>query len=153
MKKECLTSLKSISKSKALAATLSDSEPEADSNESDQDSNVSTFTTIVESTEKEVEVVDEGKELMESKFEKMDDQDEILTAYTKLYKVAEKHKKLYRLATRKLSEVELEREELSTKVDEANQTIGALIFENNFLVEKANKLDAELFQVPNWIKL
>ena len=48
---------------------------------------------------------------------------------------------------RKLSEVELEREELSTKVDEANQTIGALRFENNFLVEKTKKLDAELFQV------
>ena len=48
---------------------------------------------------------------------------------------------------RKLSEVDLEREELSTKVDEANQTIGALRFENNFLVEKTEKLDAELFQV------
>ena len=48
---------------------------------------------------------------------------------------------------RKLSEVDLEREELSTKVDEANQTIGALRFENNFLVEKTKKLDAELFQV------
>jgi len=48
---------------------------------------------------------------------------------------------------RKLSEVELEREELSTKVDEANQIIGALRFENNVLVEKTKKLDAELFQV------
>ena len=48
---------------------------------------------------------------------------------------------------RKLSEVDLEREELSTKVDEANQTIGAQRFENNFLVEKTKKLDAELFQV------
>ena len=56
-----------------------------------------------------------------------------------------KHEKLYRLATRKLSEVELEQEELSTKVDEANQTIGAMRFENNFLVEKTKKLDAELF--------
>ena len=98
-------------------------------------------------TKGEVEVADEEEELMESKFEKMDDQDEIHTAYAKLYKVSEKHKRLYRLATRKLSEVELEREELSTKVDESNQTIGALIFENNFLVEKANKLDAELFQL------
>ena len=51
------------------------------------------------------------------------------------------------MAKRKLSEVELEREELSTKVDEANQTIGALRFENNFLIEKAKKLDAKLFQV------
>ena len=53
----------------------------------------------------------------------------------KLYKVSKKHEKLYRLATRKLSEVELEGEELSTKVNEANQTIGALRFENNFLFE------------------
>ena len=33
------------------------------------------------------------------------------------------------------------------KVDEANQTIGALRFENNFLVDKTKKLEAELFQV------
>ena len=94
-----------------------------------------------------VDLVDEEEELMESKFEKMDDQDNIHTTYSKLYKVSEKHKKLNKLATRKLSEVELEREELSTKVDEANQTIGALRFKNNFLVENAKKLDAKLFQV------
>ena len=78
-------------------------------------------------------------------FEKMDDQDDIHTAYTKLFKVSKKHEKLFRLATRKLNEVELEHEELSTKVDEANQTIEALRFENNLLVEKSRKLDAELF--------
>ena len=55
--------------------------------------------------------------------------------------------KLYRLATKKLSDVELDREELSTKFDEANQTIRALWFENNFLAEKTKKLEAELFQV------
>ena len=43
--------------------------------------------------------------------------------------------------------MELNREELSTKFDEANQTIGALRFENNFLPEKTKKLEAELFQV------
>ena len=47
----------------------------------------------------------------------------------------------------KLSDVELDREELSTKFDEANQMIGALRFENNFLAEKTKKLEAELFQV------
>ena len=36
---------------------------------------------------------------------------------------------------------------LFTKVDEANQTIGALRFENNFLAEKTKKLEVELFQV------
>ena len=58
-----------------------------------------------------------------------------------------KHEKLYRLATKKLSDVELDCEKLSTKFDEANQTIGALRFENNFLTEKTKKLEVELFQV------
>ena len=60
----------------------------------------------------------------------------------KLYKVSEKYEKLYRLATKKLSDVEL-----STKFDEVNQTIGALRFENNFLAEKTKTLEAELFHV------
>ena len=64
--------------------------------------------------------MDEEEELVESKFENMDAQVDIHTAYSKLYKVLEKHEKLYRLATKKLSEVELERKEISTKFDEAN---------------------------------
>ena len=44
---------------------------------------------------------------MDSKFEKMDDQDDIHIAYEKLYKISKKHEKLYRLATKKLSDVEL----------------------------------------------
>lgn len=43
-----------------------------------------------------------------SKFKKMNEQDDIHTAYAKLYKVSKKHEKLYRLITKKLSEVELE---------------------------------------------
>ena len=43
--------------------------------------------------------------------------------------------------------MELKREEISTKFDEANQTIGALKFKNNFLTEKTKKLEVELFQV------
>ena len=54
---------------------------------------------------------------------------------------------MYRLATKKLNDVEHDREELSTKFDEANQTIGALQFENNFLAERTKKPEAELFQV------
>ena len=84
---------------------------------------------------------------MESKFEKMDDQDDIHTTYETLYKLSEKHEKLYRLTIKKFSDVELDREELSTKFDVANQTIGALRFENNFLAEKTKKLEAELVQV------
>ena len=62
-------------------------------------------------------------------------------------RVSKKHEKLYRLATKKLSDVELDREELSTKFDKANQTIVALRFENNFLAEKTKKLEVELFQI------
>ena len=71
----------------------------------------------------------------------------IYIAYEKLYKLYKKHEKLYRLITKKLSDVELDRKELSTKFDEANQTIGALRFENNFLAKKTKKLEVELFQV------
>ena len=66
------------------------------------------FTAIVNPTEKIVEDVDEEEELVESKFEKMDEQDDIHTAFAKLYKVLEKHEKLYKLTTKKLIDVELE---------------------------------------------
>ena len=146
MKQECPTYLKTIGKSKALAATLSNTEPEDDSDNED-DGILNAFTATINPTEEIVEDVDEEEELVESKFEKMDEQDDIHTAYAKLYKLSEKHEKLYRLTTKKLGDVELEREELSTNFDESNQTIGALRFENNFLAEKIKKLEAELFQV------
>ena len=146
MKQECPTYLKTIGKSKALAATLSDIKPEDDSDHVD-DGILNAFITIVNPTKGIVEEVDEEQELVESKFEKMDKQDDIHTAYAKLYKVSKKHKKMYKLTTKKLSDVELEWEELSTKFDEANQTIGVLRFENNFLAEKTKKLEVELFQV------
>ena len=139
MKRECPTYLKTIGKSKALAATLSDTELEDDSDNKD-DGILNAFTATVNPTEGIVEDMDEEKDLVESKFEKMDEQDDIHTAYGKLYKVSKKHEKLYRLATEKLSKVELEREEISMKFDEANQTIGALRFENNFLAEKTKTL-------------
>ena len=126
---------------------MSDTEPKTDSDDSDDEGILSAFTATVDPTKGIVEVVDEEKDFMESKSEKMDEQDDIHIAYAKLYKVSKKYEKLYRLSTKKLSEVELERKELSTKVDEANQTIGALRFENNFLAERTKKLEAKLFQV------
>ena len=146
MKQECPTYLKSIGKSKALAATLSDTEPEDDSDDED-DGILNAFTASVDPTEEIVEDVDEEEDLVDSKFEKMDDQDNIHTAYEKLYKLSKKHEKLYRLAAKKLSDVELDREVLSIKFDEANQTIGALRFKNNFLAKKTKKLEMGLFQV------
>ena len=94
---------------KALAATLSNTEPEDDSDNED-DGILNAFTTFVDPTEGIVEDVDEEEDLVDLKFEKMDDQDDIYTAYEILYKVSKKHEKLYRLATKKLSNVELDRE-------------------------------------------
>ena len=71
MKQECPTYLKSIRKSKALATTLSDTEPEDDS-ENEDDGILKAFTATVNSTEGIVEDVDEEEELGESKFKKMD---------------------------------------------------------------------------------
>ena len=134
IKHECPTYLKSIGKSKVLTATLSDTEPEDDSDNED-DRILNAFTVTVDPIDGIVEDVIEVEELVESKFEKMDDQDEIHTAYEKLYKLSKKHEKLYRLNIKKLGDVELDHEEFSIKFDKANQTIGALRFKNNFLAE------------------
>ena len=125
---------------------MSNIEPEDDSDNED-DEILNAFTATVNPTDGIVEDVVKEEEFVESKFEKMDDQDDIHIAYEKLYRLSEKHEKLYRLTIKKLSDVELDREELSTKFDEANQNIGAPRFENNFLAEKTKKLEAKLFQV------
>ena len=107
MKQECPTYLKTIGKSKALVATLSNTELEDDSN-NDDEGILNTFTTTVNPTEGIFQEVDEEEDLVESKFEKMDKQDDIHIAYAKLYKVSKKHEKLYRLTTKKLNDVGLE---------------------------------------------
>ena len=72
MKHECPTYLKSIGKSKELAATLNNTEPEEDSDNED-DRILNAFTATVNPTDGIVEDVDEEEELVESKFGKMDD--------------------------------------------------------------------------------
>ena len=59
--------------------------------DNEDDRILNAFTTTVNPTKEIVEEVDEEKDLVESKFEKMDEQDDIHTAYAKLYKVSEKH--------------------------------------------------------------
>ena len=108
MKLECPTYLKTIGKSKALASTLSDTEPENDSDDIDDEGLLNAFTAIVDPIDGDSETVDDEEDLVDSKFEKMEDQDDIYTAYEKLYKVSKKHEKLYRLVTKKLSDVELD---------------------------------------------
>ena len=73
MKHQCPTYLKSIGKSKALAATLSNTEPEDDSDNED-DRILNAFTATVNPIEGIVENVDEKEELVDYKIEKMDDQ-------------------------------------------------------------------------------
>ena len=68
MKQECPTYLKSIGKSKSLAATLSGTEPEDDFDNKD-DRILNAFTTTVNPTDGIVENVIEEEELVESKFE------------------------------------------------------------------------------------
>ena len=59
MKQEWPTYLKLIGKSKALAATLSDTELEADLEDSDQEGIVSAFTTTVDLSKESEELADE----------------------------------------------------------------------------------------------
>ena len=83
MKQECPTYLKTIGKSKVLAATLSDTEPEDDSDNKDGGI-LNAFTVTINPTKGIVEDVNEEEDLVE------------------------KHEKLYRLATKKLNEMEIE---------------------------------------------
>ena len=107
MKQQCPTYLKTIEKSKAFAFTLSNTEPKDDSDNED-DGILNAFTATINPTKGIFEDVDEEEDLVNSKFEKMHDQDDIHTAYEKLYKLSEKYEKLYKLTTKKLSDVELE---------------------------------------------
>ena len=71
MKQDCLTYLKTIGKSKAFAATLSDTEPEDDSNNED-DGILNAFTAIIDPTDGGSETVDDEEDLVDSKFKKID---------------------------------------------------------------------------------
>ena len=75
--------LKTIGKSKTFAAMLSDIEPEDDFDNED-DGILNAFTATVNPTERIVKDVDEEEELVESKFEKMDEQDDIHIVCAKL---------------------------------------------------------------------
>ena len=92
-----------------VVAILSDTEPENESDDSDDERILGVFTATVDPIDGITKTVDdEERGLRESKFEKMDEQDDIHTAYAKLYNVSEKHEKLYRLTTKKLSDVKLD---------------------------------------------
>ena len=65
---------------------MSDTELEDDSDNED-DEILNAFTAIVNPTDRIVEDVVEEEEFVEFKFEKVDDQNDIHTAYEKLYKL------------------------------------------------------------------
>ena len=77
MKQEYPTYLKSIGKSKALAATLSDTELETNSEDSDQEEKFMAFTTTIELPKESEELVSEDEEMTNSKFENFDENDDI----------------------------------------------------------------------------
>ena len=54
--------------------------------DNEDDKILNAFTATVNPTKRIVKDVDEEKELVKSKFEKMDEQDDIHTTYAKLYK-------------------------------------------------------------------
>ena len=66
---------------------MSDTEPKDDLDNED-DGILNAFTATVNPIERIDKEVDEEEDLRESKFEKMDEQDDIHTAYVKLYKVS-----------------------------------------------------------------
>ena len=86
---------------------MSNTNPKDDSNNED-DGILNAFTATINPTKGIVEDVDKEKELEVSKFEKTDEQDDIHIAYAKLYKVSKKYEKLYKLSTKKLSDMKLE---------------------------------------------
>ena len=72
MKQECPTYLKTIGKSKALANTLNDTEPKNDLDDNDEEGILNAFIAIVDPTDGVSETVDDEEDLVDSKFEKMD---------------------------------------------------------------------------------
>ena len=66
MKQECPTYLKTIGKSKALVATLSDIESEDDSDNNDDEGILNAFTTTVDPIDGVSEIVDDEEELVDS---------------------------------------------------------------------------------------
>ena len=60
-------------KSKALATTLSDTKPEIESDDSDDEEILNAFIATVDPTKGVTKTVDDEKDLVVSKFEKMDE--------------------------------------------------------------------------------
>ena len=69
---------------------MSDTEPEIESDNNDDERILNAFTATVDLTKRVTKTIDDEEYLVDFKFKKMDDQDDIHIAYAKLYKVSEK---------------------------------------------------------------
>ena len=65
---------------------MSDTEPK-DGSDNEDDGILNAFIATVDPTDGGLEIVNDEEDLVDSMLEKMDDQDDIHTAYEKLYKV------------------------------------------------------------------
>ena len=102
--------------------------------------------TVEEGIKVECNVENREGVLDENQIENPDEQDDIKKACENLYRNFKMYEKLYRFPLKKLGEVEIDKENLSTKIDERNRIIGALRYENISLVEKVMSLEANLSQ-------
>ena len=94
------------------------------------------FTATIEK-EIKVECVSEDKEVLdESDLEKLDVQDDILKAYEKLYWNSEKYEKLYRVAMKKLSNFEIEKEIYPLRLTREIRLLVPLNLRITFLLRK-----------------
>jgi len=94
------------------------------------------FTATIEK-EIKVECVSEDKEVLdESDLEKLDVQDDIQKAYEKLYRNSEKYKKLYRVAMKKLSNFEIEKEIYPLRLTREIRLLVPLNLRITFLLRK-----------------
>ena len=70
MKQECPTYFKLVGKSKALATTLSDTELEIESDDSDDEGILNVFIATIDPTEGVTKTINDEEDLVDSKFEK-----------------------------------------------------------------------------------
>ena len=70
---------------------MSDTELEDDSDDNADKGILNASTATIDPTDGVLKTVDDEEDLVDSKFEKMDDQDDIHTTYEKLYKFSEKY--------------------------------------------------------------
>ena len=83
-------------KTKALASTLKDTVPEDDTDHNDNKGILNSFPATIDSINWGSKQVDDEEDLVVTKFQKTNDEDDNNTVYQKFYKFSEKQENLYR---------------------------------------------------------